>query len=41
MDQCGIPKVMAFELFKSYIYADLLNVNLLQIYVLQNVWLKI
>ncbi len=25
MDQCGIPKVMAIELFKSYIYAELLK----------------
>ncbi len=25
MDQCGIPKVMALELFKSYIYAELLQ----------------
>jgi len=25
MDQCGIPKVMALELFKSYIYAELLT----------------
>lgn len=25
MDQCGIPKIMAVELFKSYIYAELLQ----------------
>ena len=40
MDQCGIPKVMALELFKPYVYAGLLNVKLHQICVLQNVWLK-
>src|SRR5579872_4636603 len=25
MDQCGIPKIMALELFKSYVYAGLLE----------------
>ncbi len=25
MDQCGIPKMMALELFKPYVYAGLLN----------------
>ncbi|MFI5332501.1 MAG: DNA-directed RNA polymerase subunit beta' [Candidatus Babeliales bacterium] len=25
MDQCGIPKIMALELFKSYVYAGLLT----------------
>jgi DNA-directed RNA polymerase subunit beta' len=25
MDQCGIPKIMALELFKSYIYGELLK----------------
>jgi DNA-directed RNA polymerase subunit beta' len=25
MDQCGLPKIMALELFKSYVYAELLK----------------
>lgn len=25
MDQCGIPKIMALEVFKSYVYAELLR----------------
>jgi len=25
MDQCGIPKIMALEIFKSYVYAELLR----------------
>jgi len=25
MDQCGLPKIMALELFKSYVYAELLR----------------
>jgi DNA-directed RNA polymerase subunit beta' len=28
MDQCGLPKLMALELFKSYIYAELLRCEL-------------
>ena len=40
MDQCGLPKVMALEFFKSYVYAGLLNAKLCQICVLLSVWLK-
>ena len=25
MDQCGIPKIMALELFKPYVYAGLID----------------
>ena len=28
MDQCGLPKIMALELFKSYVYAELLRCEL-------------
>lgn len=28
MDQCGLPKIMALELFKSHVYAELLRCNL-------------
>lgn len=28
MNQCGLPKVMALELFKSHVYAELLRCNL-------------
>ena len=41
MDQCGLPKAMALELFKSHVLLVLLEREFAPNFALQNVWLKI
>ena len=40
LDQCGLPKIMALELFKSHVFAGFFERELAPNFVLQNVWLK-